>query len=102
MSTKTTYTVHYNTVVDYPERRDASYSPVAPGTIIREARDGLTYSQAVGLYNEIIGGFYDFGSEFVSSIQVNRISFNKPAAATPRCPDTRRERSSSGRIVQAA
>lgn len=66
------YTVFATINVDRPERRNGSFHPVPAGTRQPFNFEGLTYSAAIRIFNAILGGEYDYSSEFVSSVWVRR------------------------------
>lgn len=71
------YEIRITTIVDAPERRGASYRPVAPGTPIHITERFATQRRAVAFYNEIVSGEWDFGSEYVSRIQALKMRPNR-------------------------
>ncbi|TXH56153.1 MAG: hypothetical protein E6Q97_06985 [Desulfurellales bacterium] len=68
------YEVEFFILVDHPEKRDASYRPVEPGTMVRTVWEYPTQSRAVAVFDSICRGDYDFGSEYVTKVRVLRIS----------------------------
>lgn len=80
MSKKSTlgtwYVVTYATVVDHPEHRDASYPVVRPGHVIAGRSVCDTQRNAVGLFDAMVAGEWDFESEFVRAVSVLRVSID--------------------------
>lgn len=68
--TEARYKVEFFTLVDHPEKRDASYRPVEPGTMVRTVWEYPTQSRAVAVFDSICRGDYDFGSEYVMKVRV--------------------------------
>lgn len=68
--TEARYEVEFFTLVDHPEKRNASYRPVEPGTLIRTVWKYTTQSRAVAEFDSICRGDYDFGSEYVMKVRV--------------------------------
>jgi hypothetical protein len=66
------YRVTWRTIVDHPEKRDASYPKVSPGHVINSTKDFHKQRSAITLYNELLGGEWDFGSEYVNTAAVTR------------------------------
>lgn len=77
MSKSTTAThawfeVYIVTIVDRPERRNDSYTPVPAGHKIVERKQCATQREAVALFNEAVSGEWDSGSEYVSACCVTQ------------------------------
>lgn len=64
------YEVEFFILVDHPEKRDASFRPVEPGTMVRTVWEYPTQSRAVRVFESICRGEYDFGSEYVAKVRV--------------------------------
>jgi len=92
------YRVTIVIVVDRPELRDASFMPVAPGTRTVWTERYATQGQAVRLFKEILRGAWDFASEYVAAVSVDRMQ----SVASPRTVRCRveRERTQTETIVQ--
>ena len=69
MSSKA-YEVRFTIVVDHPEKRDSSYAPVEPGTRSHQVWSYDSQADAARVGDSILRGEWDFGSEYVASLQV--------------------------------
>lgn len=67
------YEVEFFILVDHPEKRNASFRPVEPGTLVRTVWEYPTQSRAVAVFDSICRGDWDFGSEYVVKVRVLRI-----------------------------
>jgi hypothetical protein len=65
----TPWTVEFYTVFDHPEKRDASYPQVRPGSGTMMRREFKTRNAALRLVNAIKSNEWDFGSEYVTMVQ---------------------------------
>lgn len=67
-----TYAVEFCVCVDAPHLRDESYKPVRAGTRHLVRYTDMTHRAAIGLYDAILRGEYDFLSEYVAHVVVFR------------------------------
>ncbi len=87
MKSQTYYVVHFTTCVDAPERRDATYPVVARDCLIPQQDSYDNFRGAVGMYKSIINGEYDYASEYVTRVWVQRHTI---AGTSQRCACVRR------------
>lgn len=95
------YIVSFSVIVDFPERRDASFVPVRPGTTVLTKKEFLKHSEAVSFFNGLLDGEWDFGSEYVyraSCYRMDAWSDNHGSAPTVR-KEVRRCRKADGKVV---
>jgi hypothetical protein len=64
------FNVRAVTVVDHPELRNDSYAPVKPGHVIVNNAKYTSRRAAVAFFQELLAGEWDFGSEYVRSVEV--------------------------------
>ncbi len=64
------YRLYFTICVDHPEKRDSSFYPVAPGAKSAQVWEYKTHASAVGVYEAILRGDWDFASEYVSRAAV--------------------------------
>lgn len=72
MRTKT-FEVRWTVVADRPELRNASYAPVAPGTKSFNRQVTTSQTQAIRLFEELLGGEWDFAAEYVAAAAVSQL-----------------------------
>jgi len=65
----TPWTVEFYTTFDHPEKRNASYPQVKPGSGTMMRREFKTRNAALHFVNEIQSGEWDFASEYVTMVQ---------------------------------
>ena len=70
------YQVSYTLLVDHPEMRGPTFKPVTAGHISHHRLSVNTLAEAVSLFNDIKGGSYDFSSECVLRVRVDRMHYN--------------------------
>jgi len=87
----TYYEVEFCTYVDHPERRDKSYMRRDVHRTVSRERFA-TNREAVGFFNEIQEGHWDFSSEYVSWAQVYYHRPNKKARCVRKRVDRERPR----------
>lgn len=64
------FELRFSITVDRPELRGPTYPVVAAGHIIHSAWNYASQADAVRMFEAILGGECDFGSEYVSKISV--------------------------------
>lgn len=64
------FEVSFTTIVDRPELRGPSLPVVPAGHRIHDTYVFETQAQAIALFNAMVGGEWDFGSEFLARVQV--------------------------------
>lgn len=72
LSTVTFYIVAVTTIVDRPELRDVSFRRVPQGTAIHQKITTRSRKSAISLAKAHLTGEYDFASEYVCSVRVER------------------------------
>lgn len=72
MKTKT-FEVRWTVVADRPELRNASYAPVAAGTKVHQRQVTTSQTQAIRLFEELLGGEWDFAAEYVAAAAVSQL-----------------------------
>lgn len=83
------YEVWFVLLVDRPELRGPSYTPVAPGTRFGQTERFATCGQAVRFHDRLLAGEYDFASEIVVKSQVVSYQGRKGSPRTVRRQVTR-------------
>lgn len=73
-SSKREYRVEFRTIVDHPEKRNTSYMPVAPNTVVHTSLQFSNRTQAVRMFDEIRSGSHDAASEYVGRIHLVEIT----------------------------
>lgn len=73
-NSKREYRVEFRTIVDHPENRNASYTPVPANTVVHTSLQFSNRTQAVRAFDEIRSGSYDAASEYVGRIHVVEIT----------------------------
>ena len=73
-SNKREYRVEFRTIVDHPENRNASYTPVPVNTVVHTSLQFSNRAQAVRTFDEIRAGSYDATSEYVARIHLVEIT----------------------------
>ena len=73
-SSKREYRVEFRTIVDHPENRNASYTPVASNTVVHTSLQFSSRARAVRAFDEIRAGSYDAASEYVERIHLVEIT----------------------------
>jgi hypothetical protein len=64
------YRVYFTTTVDHPEKRDATFRPVPPGTKVAQVLEHRTQRAAVAEFEGFLRGEGDWSSEYVSRAAV--------------------------------
>lgn len=73
-NSKREYRVEFRTIVDHPENRNASYTPVPTNTVVHTSLQFSNRTQAVRAFEEIRSGSHDAASEYVERIHLVEIT----------------------------
>lgn len=71
-NTATAYVVEARIIIDRPQLRDASFPAVAPGHVVNFRQACESLKEALGLFDSMVSGGWDFGSEYVACASVKR------------------------------
>lgn len=72
-NSKREYRVEFRTIVDHPEKRNTSYTPVPANTVVHTSLQFASRTQAVRMFDEVCAGSYDASSEYVERIHLVEI-----------------------------
>lgn len=64
------YTVRVLVLVDHPEKRNASFRPVAAGSTSLWEKQTTSHETARALREEALAGWWDAGSEYCTRVEV--------------------------------
>lgn len=91
------YTVDFRIVVDRPDRRGEDFSQVPAGHRIHTSWQYRTRREALAVFEAILRGDYDFGSEYVACVEVlDRDCYRTRSPRWVRRPVERRRKAGAG------
>lgn len=99
MASAVPFVVEYVVVVDHPELRDPSFRPVPRGLRISHRESFTTFGAASRLYDRILSGEHDYGSEYIGRVVVKRKRPGRGSGFSIARKEVARERR-AGKVVQ--
>lgn len=94
------FSVEFRTIVDRPDRRGPEQIKVEAGHAFFTRWDYLERRQALAVFESIVRGEYDFGSEYVSRVAVlDRDCYGSRGPKWVRRPVERKRRAGAGQCA---